>query len=217
MIARITLIFRKDLHRLWPYVLGLWAITACGVAIDAAYYDQFGMGGHYLFNLIPLLEWTACWVLVVLLIQQERLVGHDPYWLARPIAWQDLLSAKALFIVAAVVPVWICHRALWFSGDLSSVAQFTLLLVLPAAAFACVTSNLGQSVLGFAATVLALSVLAPMAMFWPGHTSAADAIVAAAVSLAVILLQYSRRRENLARAILLAGIAALVVSMLLVH
>jgi hypothetical protein len=212
MIARILFIFRKDLRRLWPYVVGLWAITACGVAIDAAYYDQFGLGGHYLLNAIPLLEWTACWVVVVLLIQQERLVGHDPYWLARPIAWQELLAAKALFIVAAGVPVWICHRTLWFSNDLSSVAQFTMFLVLPAAAFACVTSNLGQSVLAFIGAFSAVAILSPWLRIWL-NLPMTPAIVAAAVSLTVILLQYSHRRETLARAILLAGIAALVVSM----
>lgn len=208
MSARILHIFRKDLRRLWPYVFGLWAITGCGVALDATFYDKFDWRGRDLLSMIPLMEWVACWLVVAVLIQQEPPVGNARYWLVRPIAWQELLCAKALFIVTALVPVWICHRVLWFAGELPSQASFTAALILPAVAYAAVTSNLGEAVLAFFGTVAALMMLSPAALI---RRSGPPLLLEAAVSLAVILLQYSSRRENLARSILLAGAVALVV------
>jgi len=181
MSARIFLVLRKDfrLYRVQgPMAVGI------GLPLSLAYS----------------LEWVACWTLTVLVIQQESLVGDRPYWLARPIAWQELLAAKALFILIFVnLPIWL-SRPLPFSEP----AAITVFLILPAAAFAAVTRNLGQAVLAFIGAIFAFGILSK-----PGVDR--RAVSAAALSITVILLQYSCRRELLARSILLAGIATLLV------
>lgn len=218
MTARILLIFLKDLRRLWPNVLSFWAITAGVAELDTRLAGRLDWNSHAFLNSAQLLTWLACWLLVVSLVQQDRLVGHEQFWLTRPFAWQELLTAKASFLATLVgVPFWVCHRALWPSGPLSHQVPF-LCLLLPAVAFAAVTCNLGQSILGFAVMVVALVAISPSTAKWrltdPNwHLPAAASVLVVVVATAVILLQYSRRRETLARSILLAGAAGLAVLM----
>ena len=52
-------------------------------------------------GVLRLLEPVACWVLVISLIHQERLIGHEQYWLTRPYSWRDLVASKALFVLTS--------------------------------------------------------------------------------------------------------------------
>lgn len=214
MIARVLVIFRKDARRLWPYVLMFWVVMFGGTALNERFAREIDWSGRDLLRALPFLQWLACWLLVVLLIQQEQLVGHEQYWLARPIAWQEMVAAKALFLVTMLyAPISICHQALW--GNLLPDQGFvTAFMILPAAAFAAVTRNLGQAVLALIGAFMAVAILSSSTLNSraPGLLSGL-ALYIAPVTIAVILLQYSRRREVLARCILVAGVAGLVVSM----
>ena len=140
-------------------------------------------------------------------------MGHEQYWLARPFAWKEVLAAKALFLATMVsLPLWIC-AALYPDPSLQP-APLTAFLILPALAFGTVTRNLGQSLLAFVGTYLALTALSSRQIDeWWLNAPLAPALFVAAVAIAVVLLQYSRRREVLAQCIVLAGATGLVVAM----
>jgi hypothetical protein len=209
MIASVLLIFRKDVRRLWPNVLAFWAVMAGATALSCINSDRFRWSRNNLLPSAVPLQWLACWLLVVLLIQQERLVGHEQYWLTRPFSWKALLAAKTLFLATMVgPPLWICN--ILVRDRLLQPIPLTVFLILPAVAFAAVTSNLGQALLAFVGTAFVLTVLSPQI-----ERLRADrlvpALLVALLSLAVILFQYSSRRETLARSLLLAGAAGLLI------
>lgn len=119
-------------------------------------------------------------------------MGENQYWLARPIAWQELLAAKVLFLTALVdLPRLICRYALGAPAD---EMRFAVFLVLPCAALAAATANLGQAALAGIGTYLAVAILPGMialpASALPGWRSGLLIVVA---TTAVLLLQYSRR------------------------
>src|SRR5580692_10405789 len=110
MIARILTILGKDIRRLWPYVLVFWGAMVSVAVVGPLTARQDFLARELLEALTPL-EWIACVLVIVSLIHQERLVGHEQYWLARPIAWPELVAAKAIFLAALVnLPVWICQH-----------------------------------------------------------------------------------------------------------
>ena len=85
---RVFTIFLKDARHLWPQVLVFFAIAALAVVTDPA------LGAHRFQYLAPILEPVACWVLIVAVIHEERLIGHEQYWLTRPYTWKNLVVAK---------------------------------------------------------------------------------------------------------------------------
>ena len=210
MIARILTILRKDVRRLWPNVLVFWAVMVSVAVLNATLSPKLAWNDRDFLESLPPLQWLACVLLVVQLVQQERLAGHDQYWLARPISWPELLAAKAIFLAALVnLRVWICQCAIWPAEPWSHQVPLTVFAVLPAAAFAAVTRHLGQSIICFFAVIVTLAGFAPAILNFTRPPEPAAAIIAI-VCGAVILLQYSRRQEVLARSVLVAGAAGLV-------
>jgi hypothetical protein len=87
------LIFRKDVRRFW----GLLAVV---VPLEAAVtwsYSSPVTAQAQLFT--GLFQFLVQWFLVVSLTHEEAVPGGRQYWLTRPIAWRDLLLAKAIFIL----------------------------------------------------------------------------------------------------------------------
>jgi hypothetical protein len=210
MIARILTILRKDVRRLWPYVVAFWCVMVAagmvaGLTKRAEFHDR------ELLEAMPVLEWIACVLLIVSLIHQERLMDHEQYWLARPIRWPELVMAKATFVAALVnLPVWICRHYIfgpyWFPYQI----QLTAYLILPTVAFAAVTRHLGQPILLFAGVIIAWETVSPSVMIAAPMLPALAASIAA-ISLGAILIQYATRRDLFARAILLAGVVGVAV------
>jgi hypothetical protein len=89
------LIFRKDVHHLWPRIIPVLAVTALWGWIECE-----------LFRPNPVLELLrGVWLLsaaylVASVIHQEPLPGHQQYWLTRPYSRRQLVLAKALFLAA---------------------------------------------------------------------------------------------------------------------
>ena len=103
-MTRVLTIFLKDVRHLWPQVLVFLAIAALAVVTDPALHTNRFEG------LAKILEPVACWVLIVAAIHEERLIGHEQYWLTRPYTWKNLVAAKALFLVVFVsLPLFVCQ------------------------------------------------------------------------------------------------------------
>jgi hypothetical protein len=226
-MKRILAIFLKDVRHLWPQALLFWAVLAVAAAIDPL--PDGRRIGTLMHQLLPLLQPLACWLLVVSAIHEEKLIGHEQYWLARPYSWKHLITAKCMFLLVCVnLPLVVCQFATlaalgisplaWLPALLWRQVFFAIFFVLTAAALAAATRNLGEVLLagillcvtlaaGFSFSLLILG----RSPDWGGLgwiRDCATALVVAAGAAVALALQYSRRRTVLARATL-AGTAVL--------
>jgi hypothetical protein len=152
-------IFKKDWKLLWQLVVGLAAIHLTTAWI--IFRTQFGAE----YSLSSLLELfmasgylgTACLIAVV--VHQDALPGVRQDWLTRPVRRRDLLLAKFLFVLLFVQgPVilgdLVVALADGFSLTKSLVAAtargifFLLGFTLPVLAFASLTSQFAEAVVG---------------------------------------------------------------------
>jgi hypothetical protein len=230
-MKRTLTIFEKDATHLWPQIVAFVATLALFACEDPTYTKHEDMGLVQLTNLLYLVLPLSCWLLVTSVMQEEKAVGHEQYWLARPFTWVDLLAAKALFLLAfVIVPVFVCQELVLDANGFSAIEHFgellvkqvffAALLLLPMAAMGAVTKNLGHAFLGGLLVSIVLTLGSGVtAAFAPGSNWGAlpwiRETVVAAVALcgaaAVIYLQYTRRRAALGRAVL-AGVAVLVLA-----
>jgi len=217
-MRRVLTIFTKDVRHLWPQVLVFLAIAALAVITDPAVHT------NRLEYLARILEPVACWVLIVAVIHEERLIGHEQYWLTRPYTWKNLVAAKALFLVVFVsLPLFVCQYTIlaavngsvplnWIAPLLWRQVFLAIFVILPAVAFAVVTASLGQVLL---CVVVSLPFfLVSYSLFhasdWGGlawiRTCAAALVILGGVA-AVVILQYTRRRTGIARVAVAATLA----------
>jgi hypothetical protein len=145
--------------------------------------------------------------------------------LTRPFSLADLLGAKILFLLLCVIaPVFLCQTIVLSVipqspgldvGALVARNAFLLIwYVLPAAAVAAVTKNLGHAFLGSLLVLMLFGVFmsVPFRSGWNGLTWIRETLAAMAVfagSVAVIVLQFTRRRTVSGRGCL-AGATVLV-------
>ena len=211
-------IFRKDFHRLWGVLL-----VAIPLQILSRWADSSPAAAQLQF-LTGFFQALAQWFLVVSLIHEEAVPGDRQYWLTRPIAWKDLLLAKAAFVLLFIhlpcfltdVVTLVAHgqTIIHFLPPLLT-CQFFLLakVVLLPAAIAAVTATLAQFVwhllalfVGFGLLVSSFSY-APSAFDWGGVEwlrSTAQAAQLIAIAVGIILLQYAHRNTRASRCILVA-------------
>jgi hypothetical protein len=209
-------IFRKDFRRLWGLlavvvpleVLSRWLDSSPAVA-------QFAL-------LTGLLQGLAQWLLVISLIYGEAVPGDHQYWVTRPIAWQDLLLAKAAFVLAFIhLPCFLTDAVTLVAHGQSVVrflpsllaCQFVILVrsVLLPAALAAVTATLAQFVwyslalfIGVYLMAFALVRYLSTPMEWGGVDWVRSTVVAAlsgAISVGILLLQYTRRDTRVSRCV----------------
>jgi len=162
---------------------------------------------------------------VVRAIQSDSLVGNRQFWLTRPYDWKQLLAAKCLFILAFVnLPLLILDLYLlaragfapahYMVGLLWMQWLITLILVIPIAALATLTTTVVQLLLTLLVIVLYMVGSSFVAERFPAasftSTEPLPTILLIATPLAVIGLQYARRRTILSRSLILGLMAALV-------
>ena len=221
-MRQVLAIFRKDVRRQWPRLAGALALTVLTGCVDSP--DPAGGIANLLY-----LVWTACWVYIgASVIQQESLPGDRQYWLTRPYDWRKLLAAKVLFIILfAALPLIATKAAvLWANGTpplryapaiLSRSLAFTGAVGLLAGALAAVTGTLTQFLWGFLALAGLEAAAIALGVNYGGDwgavawiRSAMVEMLIAAAGVAVLLLQYRRRRTFVSRAIL--SVTALLVA-----
>ena len=205
----MTAILRKDWRRLWPHAALFWLLLAVSAWLDPAYSGRMFVDD---FKPVTAALVLACGSLIVSVMQQEAIPGDRQYWLTRPIARGQLLAAKGVFILLCVLaPVVLDQIAIYLSlgipvgqhmgALLWREAFFVAFLVLPAAALAAVTRNIGQSILALvlvAAVVFAIGAseivtfVVPVTMGVFAGSVVRGALFAGGAA-AVLYLQYTRR------------------------
>ena len=212
----IVHVFKKDVRRLWKEI----AITALLLGwltwLDRWRSDSTPGSAEGWLNLLLPLAWA---VLIALLVHEDVLVGDRQFWVTMPIRARSLLAAKALFIAAFIHAPDLAADAtiLWGRGFRPYLVlpqlfwkQFLLLvaLTLPAVALATVVRNTAQFMIAAIALTAGVVFLNGGFAFdarpWDPWTvdlvrfGIAITPIAAA-SVAVMMLQYARRRVVLSR------------------
>lgn len=225
-------IFRKDIRHFWIEMVLSWCVLARFVwhakqawspetIFEPGYFTQ--LVGQFIAPLL-VLSW---WVLLIRAIQDERLVGDRQFWVTRPYHWPELLASKILFTLIVVnLPLLIAQllmlrlagfAAFPYLGELLSMhLDLITALLLPVAVIGAVTSTLIKVIIfGFVVVLYVfassmVSGLVPEASV--AHASAIPGEVTGAIfllaCLAVLLVQYARRR-TLASRVIIASAAAL--------
>jgi hypothetical protein len=219
-MGQMLAVFRKDVRREWPQLAGAVTLT-----VLAGLADRPGASAGYIANLMYLLCLVYWMCLGASVIQQEYLPGDRQYWLTRPYDWRWLLAAKLLFAFAfAALPLIVTKSAVLWANGVSPLrhapAVLSISLGLAGAvglltgALAAVTRTLTQFLWGLLALVALEAAAIAAGVNYGGDwgalawlRSVAVAAPVAAVSLAVLLLQYRRRRTRLSCTIL--SVAAL--------
>jgi hypothetical protein len=229
-------IFRKDVRHLWIEIAASLALTIGFVWFDLREWSEsramaYGAGavayGLLSGLVVPLLP-ISWMLLIVRAVHSESLVGDRQFWVTRPYDWKKLLAAKLLFILTFIIlPLFLADVFLLAKAGFSPLSYlgallwlqlfWTLFLLLPTAALATVTRNIGHMLLALLFILLfgigmgIISSAIPNSGYASTTANACLFFVAAAV-VAVILLQYSRRKTNLSRRLLfsLGAIIALI-------
>jgi len=219
-------IFRKDIHHLWPEILLSLAFTMCFAATRHYAWPDFRPGR----DLSQLTDWVEnllllLWpILIARLIQDESLVGDRQFWLTRPYGWTNILTAKVLFIALFLLlpyigaQLFVLHQAGLPLAPLlpelairvGALCLFGFLTVFALATLTSSPIRMFLYALGgllFCLLLLALTtVLHPdnSDTFNPGTTNRFEVLVwlIPIASLAIIFLQYARRRTSVSLAVL---------------
>ena len=157
----------------------------------------------------------------------EELPGDRQFWITRPYHWCSLLGAKLLFIAAFInLPLLLAHVAILLAegfpllpnltGLIWSQVLFFLLVGLPAAALAAVSSGLTSFV--FVEITLLASIISLVGSPGGGLQRFGGAewlrdslgvVLLAALGISILYWQYKRRASNWSR---VAGVAGLAVA-----
>jgi hypothetical protein len=224
-------ILAKDWKLLWPMVA---LVTAIQIGVEWVGYFDESPGAAVLLRPLILAWHAGIAALSSAVILQDPLPGADQDWLIRPLKRTDLMLAKLVFVVLTVsIPMLALNlihaTALGFpltlSLELVSYKELYVLacLILPVMALAAVTHTMTELIVTGAFLVVVYSVSLVVSAFffgtewcptcdtglsWLQHVLQHAGILLGAG--AVLVLQYFRRRTEIARVMTVLGVIALV-------
>ncbi len=232
-------ILRKDIRHLFSEILLSLILTAAlayaapaqwgfPIAGSLGFFGVEGFIAPFLRILLPL----AWLVLIAGLVHDESLVGDRQFWITRPYTWPTLLAEKALFVLLflhlplLLMQLYLLHHASLdippaFPDLLLFHLRLLALLVLPFFAIATVTATFGRQLITVLAGIAYIAVLATFSFRLLGRRTLAPGLdtvlltLFAALLLAIILFQYGTRRARLARP-LLAAVPAMILLLILI-
>lgn len=241
MITQLVHILKKDI-RYTRWELGLYFLLSIAYvwqqvrrATDIANIQQlFGYGRWASGSQPPRSPETLFLVLlglvavylIVRVIHAEAIPGDNRFWFTRPYDWKSLLVEKVVFILLLVdLPMFLARmiaiRALGFPLSpavwhvLSLQIELTLILALPVAAVATLTSGLAQFVLVVFLSIPAAAIVIGDASWFnewaPGEAwirAAIAAVALIAVSAWAVIAQYRNRRTGTVRVAAVLGLVA---------
>ena len=231
-MSQILHIFKKDTRHLWPEILASLVVTGIFVKIYPYTWAtgyQVSRMPNVLAQVVVVLVPVSWWVMLTRLVHQEALVGDQQFWITRPYKWQKLLAAKLLFLAAFLyVPFFIAqslllhaagfHPLSYIPGLLFSLFLITLILVIPIAAVAAVTSSFAKAVLWLLAVVVYIAGLAAVGgILFPSdeptnYGGVTFFFVLCSLCVAAIIVQYANRNVRLSRWFIVTAAATLAVS-----
>jgi hypothetical protein len=223
-------IFKKDTRHLWfeiSVALSVVAAFTFTAARRAHWLQDPGTNRIGAWTLVLILLPLTWWTLIARVIQEEALPGDNQFWITRPYAWKNLLTAKTLFLLTFInFPMLSADIIILYANGLHPLgtefpgllwSQFllTIVFILPIATLSALTSGFVQLVLAVLAPcviLLGIAIVAPNQVIG-GFLGGADWVKAYYVYLiivvaasAILILQYATRKTAAAR--LLSIVAA---------
>jgi hypothetical protein len=219
-------IFLKDAKVLRLFVLGAAGLQLASASLRYTL-DHFGVTGALanVSNLVEMAGIATTVLLIVTVVHQDAVPGIRQDWLVRPVRRRDVLLAKLFFIVVLVHgPILLSDTlqalANGFAApqSLGAAASRSLYLLfglsIPVLAFASLTRNLTEAVIGAVWAVLGFAALqilinnrgqiGPLrgtGLFWVAEALMFS--VASVGSVCVLMLQYHRRKTTVARGLMI--------------
>ncbi len=240
-MKQVLNIFKKDARHYWHEIVVSIALLAAFARYDVRSWANESLVGYayeagsfffdsrLLSGLVDVLLPISWAFVIVRVIQGESLVGDRQFWVTRPYEWKKLLAAKILFILVFInLPLLITDMFLLAKAGFSPTHYVVGLLWMQAmialgllliAALAAVTASVVQFGLALLVVVLYLvgmvflSEQIPSSSFSSSMGDAVQTALLIATPLAVILLQYSRRKTAKSR-LLIVGFAAVLLLIL---
>jgi hypothetical protein len=223
---QIVNIFRKDARQLWMEIVASLVLLSFYTWFDPkTWVPGYSSNGNpaALGALVVGLLCASWAVMMIRLVQSERLVGVNQFWTTRPYEWPKLLAAKVLFVLAFLyVPLAISQVFLLYEANLpvggnlgpllGNLLLLTAFLFLPIAALCAVTGSFGKAALAMLGALVSIvaefffmSAVIPGAVrgVWPRGLGSVLPLTLAVVCSAVLLNQY-RRRATLRSLLLIA-------------
>jgi hypothetical protein len=214
-MSQIVHIFRKDARQLRLEILAtLTILVLFGIFEPRSWNDFVVMTLEGMTSMaFAILLYIAWGILIIRLIQTDRLPGLNQFWTTRPVEWWKLLAAKGLFLLVFLyAPLILLQMVLLHLGGFAVAPNLPLILldmfllsavlVLPLMSLAAVTSSFGQTMLVLLGT-LVLFVLVLYVAFALGRnleprylTSLQLGIVVAILSSAVVYQYRWRATRN---------------------
>jgi hypothetical protein len=207
-------IFRKDVCHHWPEILVCLALLVAYARNEPSQWTQGLTAGEFngLIDIALVISWC---LLIVRVVQGESLTGDRQFWITRPYDWRSLLASKVLFVLTFLnVPLlpaqlYLLWRAefRWTPSFIPGLLRMHLtlfLILLPVAVLATVTASVGQMVLTLLAIAGVIAGIRAVASYLPDQplssgSGGLQGLVLMAACLAVLILQYARRRTDLSR------------------
>ena len=209
-------VFKKDVHQFWKEISLVMATTILFTAVGlrrATQPQHLEMAWSFSIILLPI-SW---WLLISRVVHAEALPGSREFWMTRPYSWRSLLASKAVFVLVFInIPTFIADALIVerygfrfaevLPGLISKQAMISAAFLVPSAVLAALTTGLVQELL----TLVALAVSFVVFVWWTsggglfaGRFNPFDWLrwflcgaLAAIAGLAIIVLQYRRRRTR---------------------
>jgi hypothetical protein len=224
-------IISKDWKLLWPLAL-LLAVFQFLLGWLSFRWGYFGedLAARTLYPALGIAWYVGIVALIVAVVHQDPIPGVNQDWLIRPIERRDLLGAKLLFVIATVsLPMLamdlVDARAAGFTlaqaaGPTIFKEIYVLLtLLVPLLALASATENWPQVLVGSAVLVVVYSfcLIAASVAIGPDRCptcgtglrwiqSLIDHVAILIGAIAILRMQYFRRRTLWSRSIIAAGV-----------
>jgi hypothetical protein len=199
-------IVRKDLRRMRGWLLAWSAVSALPILLGLGVLAHNPLAAPEpddvaTYRLVLAgLEVAVGFLLTVVLLQEDAVIGDRQWWLTRPVGRGRLLLAKALgaLVCVGLVPIAVSLPWWWWcglgAGDVCAASGDLLLragwIVLPAALIASVTDSVARAVLW---TLVVLAAVVAVAAVWvsgsPGATELAQLRFAALLATALVGLE----------------------------
>lgn len=220
-------VFKKDVRQHWMGISLVLILLGTYTALAPSAWEFRNATDAFLVTLLSPLVPIGWWLLIVRIVQGESLAGDRQFWVTRPYEWKQLLGAKILFIVLFInLPLLIAGMLLLARAGFSPLSYLPgllwmqllmgLIVLLPAVTVAAITTSVQQMAMVMLALLLAVIGLTYVSSRIPNTSiPAAETIPGLAqnmillgTAIAVIVLQYARRKTTRSfRLLLLAAIA----------
>lgn len=211
-MKQMVSILWKDVRHLWPEV-GMYIVLliAFAVVTPQTWPGRPENALLALFaKLLTLLLAVSWFVLITLVVHEDRLVGEEQFWITRPYRWSSLLAAKFCFVMVCVILPFLLmqwsvllqaglHPLAAGAGMSQSLLMFLLINWLPLMLVAAVTETLAAaftSVAGIAvvwAGALTFAWPQTARIMSPPYVFPVFSLLFGGLLLALLIFQYARR------------------------